>query len=141
MEKTVCKYSVSNVTETTLQLFTSASASDELSACRRCAEQNLPFSVTRSNNNTPPRLIIHLSHRPPALSPTPMYPCSTEFVFARAFRVQGHQNVVQLVGLDDRPQQPLLLLELCGATLDDIVYEGNYSVQDTLRCGKICTAL
>ena len=70
-----------------------------------------------------------------------MYPCPTELVFARAFRVQGHQNVVQVVGIDDRPPQPLLLLELCSATLDDIVYEGNYSVQDTLRCGKICTAL
>ena len=47
-------------------------------------------------------------------------------------------------GCADRPPQPLLLLELCSATLDDIVYEGNRlgcSLQDTLRCGKICTAL
>ena len=57
-----------------------------------------------------------------------------------AFRVQGHQIVVQLVDIDDRPPQPLLLLELCAGSLDDIVYEGNRlgcSLQDTLRLSLI----
>ena len=73
-----------------------------------------------------------------------MYPCSSKFVLVRAVRVQGHQNVIKLVGIDDRPAQPLLLMELCAGTLDDTANEGsplNCSLENILRYGSLCNAL